>query len=315
MKNPSEVEILFKELLIGVTNFFRDTAVWDMLKHKILPDLVNTLPNGYVLRAWIPACSTGEEAYSLAIVFREVMEQLKKPKNITLQIFATDLDHDAVEKARRGFFGSNIVAEVSPQRISQFFIHEGEGFRISSAIREMIVFAPQNVIKDPPFTKLDILSCRNMLIYMEPMLQKKLITLFGYSLNSSGLMILGSAETIGNLISGFSEVEGKLKIFKKKPGGKLNELIDFPSSFYHNRAIVGKNEKPVAREVDNIQSVADQVLLQRFSPASVLVNENGDILYITGRTGSYLEPAAGKANWNIHAMAKDGFKQVLPGAF
>ena len=137
---------------------------------------------------------------------------------------------------------------------------------------------------------------------MEPMLQKKLITLFGYSLNSSGLMILGSAETIGNLISGFSEVEGKLKIFKKKPGGKLNELIDFPSSFYHNRAIVGKNEKPVAREVDNIQSVADQVLLQRFSPASVLVNENGDILYITGRTGSYLEPAAGKANWNIHAM-------------
>ncbi|MEI6050358.1 MAG: chemotaxis protein CheB [Bacteroidota bacterium] len=313
-ENPTEVEILFKELLIGVTSFFRDVAVWETLKEKILPDLFDELPDGHVLRAWIPGCSTGEEAYSLAIVFKEALEKIKKHKNLTLQIFATDLDIEAIEKARKGSFSKNITADVSPERLSRFFTVESEGYRMNNAIREMVVFAPQNVIKDPPFTKLDFLSCRNMLIYMEPELQKKLMTLFNYSLNPGGIMLLGTAETLGTHSDAFRELDAKLKIFKRAISGIAPELIDFPSSFYRTREVrVGRKLQP--KPVENIQVLADQILLQRFAPASVLVNDNGDIIYITGRTGKYLEPVAGKANWNIHVMARDGLRQSLPGAF
>ncbi|HEY3390958.1 MAG TPA: chemotaxis protein CheB, partial [Prolixibacteraceae bacterium] len=312
--NPKEVEILFKELLIGVTSFFRDSAVWDMLREKVLPEMISSLPERYVLRAWVTGCSTGEEAYSLAIVFKEVMEKLKQNRNLTLQIFATDLDTEAIELARKGSFSKNIATDVSPERLSQFFTVEGDGYRVNSTIREMVVFAPQNVIKDPPFTKLNILSCRNMLIYMEPELQKKLITLFNYSLNPGGIMVLGTAETLGNSNFGFEELNSKLRIFKRTATAVPPELIDFPSSFYHKKS--AESELNLAPKiVENIQTLAEQILIQRFAPASVMVNSKGDIIYITGRTGKYLEPVAGKANWNIHAMAREGLRQVLPGAF
>ncbi len=313
-ENPQEVGILFKELLIGVTSFFRDTAVWEMLKESVLPALINELPDGHALRAWVPGCSTGEEAYSLAIVFKETLEKVKKCKNLTLQIFATDLDKDAIEKARKGNFSSNITADVSPERISRFFTVEDDGYRMNTDIREMMVFATQNVIKDPPFTKLDILSCRNMLIYMEPGLQKKLTALFNYSINPGGIMILGSAETLGTREEGFTELDARLKIFKRSATVLLPELVDFPSSFYRNKVMAIDN-KTSPKVIENIQTLADQILLQRFAPAGVLVNDKGDIIYISGRTGKYLEPVAGKANWNIHAMARDGLRQVLPGAF
>ena len=174
-ENPKEVEILFKELLIGVTSFFRDTIMWDKLKDEVLPNLLNEIPHGHVLRGWVAGCSTGEEAYSLAIIFKEVLEKFNGGKNITLQIFASDIDKDAIDRARKGFFTSNIAADVTPERLKRFFTIEAEGYRINSALREMVVFAPQSVIKDPPFTKLDILLCRNLLIYMEPELQKKLM--------------------------------------------------------------------------------------------------------------------------------------------
>ena len=313
-ENPKEVDILFKELLIGVTSFFRDAAVWEKLKESVLPDLLNELPNGYSLRAWVTGCSTGEEAYSLAIVFKEALEKIKKHKNLTLQIFATDLDVDAIEIARKGVFASNIVNDVSPERLSRFFTPEGEGYRVNTTIREMVVFAPQNVIKDPPFTKLDILTCRNMLIYMESDLQRKLIALFNYSLNTGGIMLLGSAETLGNHNEGFEDLDQRLKIFKRTIVSLPAELIDFPSAFYRKK-IISEEKIASLKIVDNIQSLADQVLLQRFAPASVLVNNNGDILYITGRTGKYLEPSAGKANWNIHYMAREGLRHELPAAF
>jgi len=313
-ENPNEVEILFKELLIGVTSFFRDAAVWEKLKDNVLPALMNELPDGYMLRAWVPGCSTGEEAYSLAIVFKEALGKIKRQKNLYLQIYATDLDNDAIEKARKGSFSKNITADVSPERITRFFSVDDEGYRVNSAIREMVVFAPQNVIKDPPFTKLDIITCRNMLIYMEPELQKKLISLFNYSLNPGGILILGTAETLGNKNEAFKEIDTKLKIFKHSAKGSAAELIDFPSSFYHSKASTTER-KIVPKVVESIQTLADQILLQHYAPASVLVNDKGDILYITGRTGKYLEPAAGKANWNIHAMAREGLRQALPGAF
>lgn len=313
-ENPKEVEILFKELLIGVTNFFRDAAVWEMLSDKILPDLLEKLPDGYMLRAWVPACSTGEEAYSLAIIFKEAKEALKIHKNISLQIFATDLDNDAIEKARKGSFSKNIVADVSSQRINRYFTEEEGVYRLNTDIREMIVFATQNVIKDPPFTKLDFLLCRNLLIYMESNLQKKLISMFNYCLNSEGILVLGISETLGIGSAGFTEIGGKLNIFRHSSNLPNNNLTNFPSSFHNSLA---RTPLPISsRQTEgNIQSLADQVILQYFAPAGVLVNAQGDIIYFTGRTGKYLEPAAGKANWNIHAMARPGLREKLTGAF
>ncbi len=312
-ENPKEVEILFKELLIGVTSFFRDNAVWEILKEDILPALIDELPNGYILRAWVPGCSTGEEAYSLAMVFKEVMEKFRNQKNLSLQIFATDLDQDAIDEARKGIFSSNISADVTTERLNKFFTAGLDNYRLNTEIREMVVFASQNVIKDPPFTKLNILTCRNMLIYMEPELQKKVIALFNYSLKPGGIMILGTAETLGPRSEGFEDVDAKLKIFKRSATYRATELIDFPSSFYPKKA-VAPDMKISVKPVENIQVLNDQLLLQRFSPASVLVNVTGDIIYMTGRIGKYLEPVAGKANWNIHAMSRPGLREVLPGA-
>jgi two-component system, chemotaxis family, CheB/CheR fusion protein len=311
-ENPNELEILFKELLIGVTKFFRDPVVWERLKEKVFTDLFNELPNGYVLRAWITGCSTGEEAYSLAITFKEACD-IRQGKNFTLQIFATDIDSDAIEIARKGFFNQNIDADVSPERISQFFVKEENGFRVNTALREMVVFAPHNVIKDPPFTKLDLLLCRNVLIYMEPGLQKKLMNLFHYSLNAGSVLILGSAENENSQNNQFTPIDAKLKIYKSSMVPVTPEMIDFPSSFTHKSKKIS-NEIKAMKGTENIQTLADQLLLQRFAPASVLINGEGDILYITGKTGKYLEPAAGKANWNIYAMARQGLNHELPGA-
>ncbi|MCX6309627.1 MAG: PAS domain-containing protein [Bacteroidia bacterium] len=312
-ENPSEVEILFKELLIGVTSFFRDTAMWEMLKEKVLPEMISKLPSGYVLRAWVTACSTGEEAYTLAIIFTEALEKIKNPKSISLQIFATDIDKNAIDEARKGLYSPNIVADVSPERLSRFFKPDGANFRVIASIREMVVFAPQNVIKDPPFTKLDLLTCRNMLIYMEPELQKKLMLLFNYSLNPEGIMVLGTAETTSNQNEGFKEIDSRYKIFQRTVAPRLSELTNFPSAF-KQRKLELPEVLSAPKVVENVQILTDQFLLQRFAPASVLVNDKGDVIYMTGRIGKYLEPVAGKANWNIYVMAREGFRNELPGA-
>ncbi len=313
-ENPEEIEILFKELLIGVTSFFRDQEVWSKLQIKVIPELIADLPNGSVLRAWVPACSTGEEVFSLAIVCKEAIKNLKSSKNLTFQIFATDIDPNAIDFARKALYSKNIISQVSPDIINSYFIEEDSGYRLNSTIREMVVFAQQNVIKDPPFTKLDILSCRNMLIYMEPILQKKIIGLFHYSLNPGGVMILGSAETLGNKNDGFKDIDQKLKIYKHLSEKASVDLLDFPSSFHRSKTS-DTNKVLVPKVENNIQSVADRFILNKFSPSSILVNERGDIIYISGRTGAYLEPASGKANWNIFAMAREGLSKVLPSAF
>ena len=311
-ENPEELDVLFDELLIGVTNFFRDGSVWEKLKEEALPELISHLPDNYTLRAWVTGCSTGEEAYSLAMAFVETYEKIIPPKNLKLQIFGTDIDSDAIDLARKGVYGDNITTDVSPERLNQFFIKDGNGFRVNAMIREMVVFATHNVIKDPPFTKLDILMCRNMLIYMETELQKKLFNLFHYSLNAGGIMLLGSAESDNSQSSRFTPIDAKLKLYKRSVVPIATELIDFPSSFIHTPK--RKSEEMRTFKRPDIQSVADQIVLQRYAPASVLVNADGDILYITGRTGKYLEPAAGRANMNIYDMAREGLRNVLPGA-
>ncbi len=311
-ENPMEIEILFKELLIGVTNFFRDPSVWERLKEKVIPEYIDKLPDGYIIRIWVTGCSTGEEAFSWAIILKEVMDL--KHKKFNVQIFATDLDLDAVEKARKGVFLKNIDSDVSSDRISRFFNLEGDRYRIKDFIREMVVFAPHNIVKDPPFTKLDILSCRNMLIYMEPELQKRLILLFSYSLKPGGILLLGTSETIGSQIDAFKELDPKKKIYKHNLTASFPNLLELTVPAYRDKPMEIK-DKAAAGIPDSIQSLTEKLILDRYVPPSVLVNEKGDILYITGRTGKYLEPVAGKANWNIYAMAREGLRQELPGAF
>jgi len=309
-ENPMEVDLLFKELLIGVTSFFRDPATWATLQEQALPELLATYPEGGTLRAWVAGCSTGEEAYSLAIAFREVQERLKLPVRHELQIFATDLDADAIARARQAFYPPNIVADVSAQRLKRFFVEDGNGYRVGKEIREMVVFAPQNVVMDPPFTKLDILTCRNLLIYLGPELQKKLLPLFHYSLKPGGLLMLGSAESIGGFTDLFTPLEGKARLFWRSSVALRAFELEFPTRYLPTNAESPMNLKPKAAAA-NLQELADQLLLQQFSPAAVLVTGAGDVLYISGRTGKYLEPAAGKANWNIHAMAREGLRQDL----
>jgi two-component system CheB/CheR fusion protein len=313
-ENPQELELLFKELLIGVTSFFRDPAAWEVLKAQVIPALLKDRPPGQALRVWIPACATGEEAYSLAIVFKEALEQLAPAGSHTLQIFATDLDQDAIEKARTGVFPANIAADVSPERLSRFLIQLEHGYQVAKPVRNMVIFAPQNVIMDPPFTKLDLVSCRNLLIYLTPELQKKLLPLFHYSLNPGGVLFLGNAETVGEFTDFFAPLEGKARLYRRLKSGQRAEPVEFPASFTPARTGVPPPPKAL-KPPANLQSQAEQLLLHRYSPAAVLVNDKGDILFISGRTGKYLEPAAGKANWNLFAMAREGLRYELSNAF
>jgi len=312
-ENPVEVEILFKELLIGVTGFFRDPAVWAKLQQEILPDLINKLDESQIFRAWVTGCSTGEEAYSLALSLKMIQDQTKK-YHLKFQIFATDLDQDAIEKARKGVFTAKVVADIAPEILNRYFEADRDTFRVNNTIREMVIFAPHNVIKDPPFTKLHLLMCRNMLIYMEPTLQEKLFTLFNYSLNPGGIMVLGNAETIGNLNDFFETIDNRLKIYRSSSSNNTPKLLDFPSSFSMSKkqSFITKSN---TRTDLNIQTLANQVLLQRFAPASILVNNKGEIIYIIGRTGKYLEPVTENSTWNIFTMARDGLFQTLPNAF
>ncbi|MBC7963828.1 MAG: PAS domain-containing protein [Steroidobacteraceae bacterium] len=312
-ENPQEVELLFKELLIGVTSFFRDPAAWEQLQKEALSALLADHPAGGALRAWSAGCSTGEEAYTLAMAFKETLEQIKPEGNFSLQIFATDLDRDAIDKARQGIYRLNIAADVSAERLKRFFIHEENGYRVGKEIREMVTFATQNLIMDPPFTKLDILICRNLLIYLTPELQKKLLPLFHYSLNPGGVLFLGSAETVSTFTELFAPLDIKARLFRQR-ASVLAEPIVFPASFVPARPGIPE-ELTILKPAINLQTLADQLLLQRFSPAAVLTNDKGDILYISGRTGKYLEPAAGKANWNIFAMTREGLRFDLGSAF
>jgi two-component system CheB/CheR fusion protein len=313
-ENPKESVILFKELMIGVTSFFRNTMVWEKLKEVVIPGMFTNLPSGSILRAWVPGCSTGEEAYSLAIVFKEALEKANLHKGYTLQIFATDLDNEAIETARKGIFPANIEADVLPNRLKRFFSKTEDGYRVNAEIREMIVFAQHNLIMHPPFTKINILSCRNLLIYLESELQKKLIGLFYYSIIPEGIILLGNSESLGSLSNLFTSVDSKLKIYKRSADNLIPELFDFPASYSRNRPAYVDKQLPDSATV-NIQTLADQLLLQNFSPAGVLVNESGDILYISGHTGKYLEPAVGKANMNIYAMLREGLRNEFPSAF
>jgi len=315
-ENSQELDLLFKELLIGVTNFFRDPAIWEYLRDQAIPELLASRPPGQALRAWVTGCATGEEAYSLAMVFKEAVEAITPKADFSLHIFATDLDKDAISKARQCVFPADISADVSPARLARFFAKDDHGYRVRKEIRDMVTFAPQNLIMDAPFTKLDILTCRNLLIYLDADLQKKLMPLFHHNLNLGGILLLGSAETVGGFTDLFDLINPKSRLYRRTESALRPGMVEFPSSF-SARASGGRTAEThsTTKPPASLQSAADQLVLTRYAPPAALCNDKGDIFYISGHTGKYLEPAAGKANWNIFAMAREGLRYDLNVAF
>ena len=310
--NVQECDLLFRELLIGVTQFFRDAEAWRALEEKALPQLLEHFPGGKAMRAWVAGCSTGEEAYSLAIVFRDVIERLPNAHQYSLHIFATDLQLDAINSARQGVFPASIAAHLSADRLGRYFTEENGSYRIHRKMREMVTFASHNLVTDPPFTRLDVLSCRNVLIYLEADLQKRLFDLFQYSLERDGILFLGNAESIGSHTDVFAALDSSAHLYRRLPGPARAGNLAFAMPFTAPHGLDGL--VPVQPSATNLQLLADQMMLQQLAPPAVLVNGQGDIVYVSGRTGKYLEPAAGRANWNIHVMARRGLRSALTAA-
>ncbi len=311
-RTPAEISILFKDLLIGVTSFFRDAEAFGVLKAKVIPELLKNKNPKISLRIWVAGCATGEEAYSIAILFAEVMDKLKKQINI--QIFASDISNEALDFARMAVYPDSIAADVSSERLGRFFVKEDNTYRIKKQVRDMIVFADQNVIKDPPFSRLDLVSCRNLLIYMEPVLQKKILPLFYYTLNHRGILFLGTSESIGEFSHLFSTVSSKWKIFKYKEYA-VDRMIDFPRTPLYDLLPTpqGIEEKRVVTVAD-IHSRAERIILENYAPACVLINEQYEIQHFMGQTDRYLVPPRGKASFNVLNMAREGLKYKLSTA-
>ncbi|MBY0483303.1 chemotaxis protein CheB [Nitrosomonas sp.] len=317
-QNTQEIDLLFKELLIGVTSFFRDPAVWQQLADFILPELLARQTTEKKLRAWVVGCSTGEEAYSLAILFNEVVQRLSLHHDYTLQIFATDLNPDGIAMARRGLYPASISADVSAERLARFFSAHDKYYRISKNIRDMVLFAQHDVVLDSPFTKLNLLSCRNLMIYFDATLQRRLLPLFHYSLRPGGVLLLGSSETIGRFEQLFTPIESRLRLYLRQDNASNTDqdllVKSFPPLSKNKKELPVPHPTLTSQPAENLQTAADQVLLQMYARADVVVNNAGDIVYISGRTGNYLEPAAGKANWNFYAMVREGLRAPLADA-
>ncbi|MGQ1784674.1 MULTISPECIES: chemotaxis protein CheB [unclassified Saccharicrinis] len=309
-ENSTEIDALFRELLIGVTSFFRDAGSYDALKDKVLPDIIGGIGNDATFRVWIPGCSTGEEVYSLAIILHEFLENI--PKNIELQLFGTDIDEFAIKKAREGTYPLSIATEMSKERLDQYFIKEGEYYRIGKVIRECTIFSVQNIIKDPPFSHLNMLCCRNLLIYLNTETQKKLMPLFHHTLNPNGILMLGSSETIGGFGYLFKVMDKKWKIFKRKEiSSAQRQIIDFPSGGISDGAIQRKVSSTRVKPNINYSQLTKKLLLDQFSPTAILIDDKGEIIHVQGRTGKYLETPGGPPTHNILNLAREGLKIEL----
>jgi two-component system CheB/CheR fusion protein len=311
-QSPEEAEILFQELLIGVTNFFRDPDAFKALEERVIPKLFVDRPDHAAIRVWVPGCSTGEEAYSLAILLAERQETMKQRYKV--QIFATDIDSRAIAAARTGIYPASIASDISEERLKSFFIVDGSTYRINKNIRETIVFSEHNLIKDPPFSKLDLISCRNLLIYLGGDIQKKIIPLFHYALNPNGFLFQGSSETVADFNYLFTVLDRKFKLYKRKDHIQMQKGV--PKQFLSPRIDVSVSLPPDPGKTSPsaktpLRELTEQALIQR-SPAAVLVNGQGDILYFHGHTGMYLEPPLGEAGVsNIFAMAREGLRYEM----
>jgi len=312
--NAQELDLSFKEMLIGVTSFFRDPEVWLDLQDKVLPVLMQRhSDDAGPIREWVVGCSTGEEAYSLAIAFIEALDSLPATKHRQLQVFATDLNADAIAAARSGRFPKTIAGDLTSQRLARFFSERPNGYQVDKRVRDMVLFAQHDVIMDPPFKRLDIVSCRNLMIYFGAAIQKRLVPLFHYSLRHGGALLLGGSESVGRAHSLFRPLDPRSRLYWRSDNDTGGGAMVFPTHL--RRATRSASQETPLAQLDippvNLHALADQLVLQTYSPAAVLVNDGGDIVYISGRTGRYLEPAAGKANWNIHVMARPAIRAQL----
>jgi two-component system CheB/CheR fusion protein len=312
-ENPPEVQVLFKELLINVTSFFRDKEAFEALTKAVLPRIFEGKPENYIFRAWVPGCASGEEAYSIAMLFSEYMDEIKQ--EFKLQIYATDIDDDAIATARAGTYPANIAIDVSPERLRRFFTKGEDGFRIKKEIREMVVFAIQNVITDPPFTKMDLISCRNVLIYLEAELQNRVIPAFHYSLRQGGVLFLSPSEGIGNFTDLFTPLDKKWKIYTARPSlDSARTLVAQRFAWTSDKPERLPGELAGTRDKTNFAELTRRVLLQSYAPPSVITDDKGNIVYVHGDTGKYLQPAPGQASLNVIDMAREGLQLDLRSA-
>lgn len=311
---PEEVQALFNDLLIGVTNFFRDPEVFAAFEEKVIPKLFEGKPVGAAVRVWCTGCSTGEEAYSIAILLQERLTTLRASYKV--QVFATDIDSRAIATARTGVYPASIADDITPERLARFFTLEPDGsaYRVHKGIRDLLVFSEHDIIKDPPFSKLDLISCRNLMIYLGAELQKKLISLFHYALQPSGILFLGTSETAGEQGDLFAVLDRKAKIYQRKEdfqGAQRAALGRFLPPLVERELTLAAGKTALPPKL-SLRELTEQNLLQHVATVAALVNGNGDILYLHGRTGMYLEPAPGVAGiYNILKMAREGLRRDL----
>lgn len=311
--HPAEIQALFRDLLISVTCFFRDPEAFDALAKDIIPELLAGKPEDYVFRVWVAGCATGEEAYSIAILLHEVMERL--PTSFKIQVYGTDLDQGAIAVARSGFYPPNIAADLTPERLQRFFVREDAAYRVRREIREMLVFAVQNVIKDPPFTRLDLISCRNVMIYLEPELQNRLIPTLHYALNPGGVLFLSPAETIADHAGLFQPLNHRWKFYRAiASAASTRALIGSDLAWPKGHAGGSRDTLALPRPADTIAQLARQALLTAFAPPSVITDAAGNIVFVYGETGKYLRPAPGAGTLNVVDMALDGLQLELRAA-
>ncbi|MEO5657966.1 MAG: chemotaxis protein CheB [Nitrospiria bacterium] len=302
-----EIDALFKDLLIGVTSFFRDPEAFETLREQVVRPLVARQSAETPIRVWVAGCSTGEEAYSLAMLLREEIVDTST-KNLKIQIFATDIDRHALDIAREGIYPDSIAADVSPQRLTRFFTKEGAHYRINQPIRDTVVFAKQDLIKDPPFSKLDLIVCRNLLIYMTNTLQRKILPLFHYTLNPMGYLMLGPSETVGDFVDLFALTEKKWKIFQAKHAVRP---VEFPLMPQTLKVMVATRGGVHALGATNLAQRFEKLLLEDHTPPCVIVNAKYDILHFHGQTRGYLNPPTGAATFNLLKMAREGLRIEL----
>lgn len=309
--DPHEIDLLFHALLIGVTSFFRDPQAFEAVDREVITPLMENVGPDSTIRVWVPGCSTGEEAYSIAMLLHERLPPDRKRPHI--QIFASDIDERSLEVGRIGRYPASIAEQVGDARLKRFFVREDGTFRVVGELRESILFSTHDLLRDPPFSKLDLISCRNLLIYMNGALQDRVIPLFNYALRDNGALFLGSSENVTRHVRLFAIVDKAHRIFRRRPEGRAR-LPEFPLSTHAPR-LTPSPARPRAEPADgSLQRLAERQILERFGPAHAVVNAQGDVLHISARTGKYLELSAGTPDNNIIAMARPGLRLDLRGA-
>ncbi len=309
-EQPEEVDLLFRDLLIGVTRFFRDPEAFAVLAASVVPEICRSAGEGGQVRVWVAGCASGEEAYSIAILLREELERLDAAHQV--KIFATDIDEHALETARQGRYPEGIAEHVSPERLERFFTRQGDFYQVDKHLREMCIFSTHNLISDPPFSRLDLVSCRNLLIYLENTVQRKLVPLFHYALRPGGHLFLGPSEGLGAFPELFRTLDKKHRLFLRNDAVRA-PAVAFSVADRGSRAAAEPARPPVARR-EVVPKALERLLLEGYAPAAVIINERCDIVYTSGRTGKYLELPAGVTSVNVIEMARPTLRPALHSA-